>query len=178
MTQFKIGDKVRVVEQATHGELEVGYVGIITEENGIGAYRIDDMNSGWVGGNCGGKLEMVEVAFSKKDLKTGDVVVLEYGFIMRVYVGTDVGDVIAGKDDYMPLSDYPEDMVYENQLTIVKVYRPDSMYHLESKFLSPDKVTELTLVYDRNEQSEQDKEVERLTKIIEEAKAALDKINK
>lgn len=58
-SEFKVGDKVRVVERAVSGSLDVGYVGYVTEVSAMNTVRVDNVGAGWFLGGNGGSLAKV-----------------------------------------------------------------------------------------------------------------------
>jgi hypothetical protein len=60
MEDFKLGDEVRVLEKATHGDVRVGTVGIITFVDDNEEVRVGNNGYNWFLGESGGKLELVK----------------------------------------------------------------------------------------------------------------------
>lgn len=59
MREFKVGDKVKVIEQAKYGMLPVDYCGKITQIKEKGSILVDNKLGGWFYGNSGGELELI-----------------------------------------------------------------------------------------------------------------------
>ena len=60
MSYFKVGDKVRVLEMATDGNIEVGTVDVITAVDDDGVVRVGKPSCNWFLGGYGGKLELIK----------------------------------------------------------------------------------------------------------------------
>lgn len=121
-TKFKVGDKVRVIKCSIDGERckNLNKVSTITE---IGEYLcypyiLKDIRETF----REDELELVEVQFTKSDLKDGDIVTYRNGLKKIVS-----GDKLYGNDLFTSLRYYPEDLKDvdgEEKNDIVKVERP------------------------------------------------------
>jgi len=60
MNDFKLGNKVRVLEKADGGDVPVGTVDVITFVHPDGAVRVGDSSCNWFLGGAGGKIELVK----------------------------------------------------------------------------------------------------------------------
>ena len=72
---FKVGDKVRVVEKATHGDIEVGVEGVLTEARPFGDVRLGRSGAGFFYGDDGGKLELVKDEYPNPPHKHRDLII-------------------------------------------------------------------------------------------------------
>ena len=60
MNDFKVGDKVRVLEEAVGGDVQVGTIDVITYVCSNGVVRVGTGYASWFLGFSGGKLELVK----------------------------------------------------------------------------------------------------------------------
>jgi hypothetical protein len=60
MEDFKLGDEVRVLEMATHGDVNVGTVDVITFVRPDGTVGVGGSFGNWFLGKSGGELELVK----------------------------------------------------------------------------------------------------------------------
>jgi len=60
MSNFKVGDKVRVLEEAVGGDVQVGTIDVITYVCSNGVVRVGTGYASWFLGFSGGKLELVK----------------------------------------------------------------------------------------------------------------------
>ena len=59
MSNFKVGDEVRVLEKADGGDVQVGTVDVITYVGDVGVVAVGNSTCRWFLGVSGGKLELV-----------------------------------------------------------------------------------------------------------------------
>jgi len=60
MNDFKLGDKVRVLEKAIGGDVPVGTIGVIISVGKFGAVQVGTGYANWFLGSAGGKIELVK----------------------------------------------------------------------------------------------------------------------
>jgi hypothetical protein len=120
--KFKVGDKVRVIKCSIDGERCKNFnkISTITKigEHLCYPYILKDIRETF----REDELELVEVQFTKSDLKDGDIVTYRNGLKKIVS-----GDKLYGNDLFTSLRYYPEDLKDvdgEEKNDIVKVERP------------------------------------------------------
>lgn len=120
--KFKVGDKVRVIKCSIDGERCKNFnkISTITKigEHLCYPYILKDIRETF----REDELELVEVQFTKSDLKDGDIVTYRNGLKKIVS-----GDKLYGNDLFTSLRYYPEDLKDvdgEEENDIVKVERP------------------------------------------------------
>lgn len=124
--------------------------------------------------------------FTKKDLKTGYIVVcdacyMEKPEICMVLLGTANGDIVTG-DTWFPLDSCSDLQLFGeiedgNDIYFTKVLRPKSnMDYNLSKFNADDKSYEL--VWERKVESEQQKKIRELEETINKAQAQIEELKK
>lgn len=120
--KFKVGDKVRVIKCSIDGEKckNLNKISTITKigEHLCYPYILKDIRETF----REDELELVEVQFTKSDLKDGDIVTYRNGLKKIVS-----GDKLYGNDLFTSLRYYPEDLKDvdgEEKNDIVKVERP------------------------------------------------------
>ena len=60
MSNFKVGDEVRVLEKADGGDVQVGTVDVITYVGDVGVVAVGNSTCRWFLGVNGGKIELVK----------------------------------------------------------------------------------------------------------------------
>lgn len=120
--KFKVGDKVRVIKCSIDGERCKNFnkISTITKigERLCYPYMLKDIRETF----REDELELVEVQFTKSELKDGDIVTYRNGLKKIVS-----GDKLYGNDLFAPLRYYTEDLKDvdgEEEYDIVKVERP------------------------------------------------------
>lgn len=120
--KFKVGDKVRVIKCSIDGERCKNFnkISTITKigEHLCYPYILKDIRETF----REDELELVEVQFTKSELKDGDIVTYRNGLKKIVS-----GDKLYGNDLFAPLRYYTEDLKDvdgEEEYDIVKVERP------------------------------------------------------
>lgn len=120
--KFKVGDKVKVIKCSIDGERCKNFNKISTiikiVEHLCYPYTLKDIREAF----REDELELVEVQFTKSDLKDGDIVTYRNGLKKIVS-----GDKLCGNDLFAPLRYYTEDLKDvdgEEEYDIVKVERP------------------------------------------------------
>ena len=120
--KFKVGDKVRVIKCSIDGERCKNFnkISTITKigEHLCYPYILKDIRETF----REDELELVEVQFTKSDLKDGDIVTYRNGLKKIIS-----GDKLYGNDLFTSLRYYPEDLKDvdgEEKNDIVKVERP------------------------------------------------------
>lgn len=120
--KFKVGDKVKVIKCSIDGERCKNFnkISTITKivEHLCYPYTLKDIREAF----REDELELVEVQFTKSDLKDGDIVTYRNGLKKIVS-----GDKLCGNDLFAPLRYYTEDLKDvdgEEEYDIVKVERP------------------------------------------------------
>lgn len=120
--KFKVGDKVKVIKCSIDGERCKNFnkISTITKigEHLCYPYILKDIRETF----REDELELVEVQFTKSDLKDGDIVTYRNGLKKIVS-----GDKLYGNDLFTSLRYYPEDLKDvdgEEKNDIVKVERP------------------------------------------------------
>ncbi len=124
--------------------------------------------------------------FTKKDLKTGYIVVCQAYYMDKpetcmVLLDTANGDIVNG-DTWFPLNSYSDDQLFGhvekgNEIHITKVFCPKSnMDYNLSKFNANDKSYEL--IWERKQESEQQKKIRELEETINKAQAQIEELKK
>lgn len=123
----------------------------------------------------------------KEDLKSGDLIVTKSGKCVRVYLGTEGGDIIGG-ETWFPLKDYSDEILfehigdfhdYQHDSCFMSVWRPKAnIYFKESK---PAEFSH-TLVWEFKQKSESEKQLdsvmEKLAELQKEAEQLQETIKK
>lgn len=123
--------------------------------------------------------------FSKKDLKTGYIVVVsgkgnEEKKCM-VLLGTANGDIVSG-ETWFPLDSYSDCYLfgedYDEFMKVIKVYRPRNNcdYRLETNYNLSNSSYEL--VWERKEETEQQKQIRELKETIDKARKQIEELEK
>lgn len=126
MTNFKIGDKIRIVGRPNTIEEKKRFIGEEVEIRDFQGY--DMVNTTPVLGNWAwyyDEIELVEEKFTKKDLKTGMLLVRRDGVIRKVLLNTPNGDIgIGEQEDYLCLDGYNQDLTHSkyDDWDVMKVY--------------------------------------------------------
>lgn len=173
---FKKGDKVKIVscEKSTYWYADkIGKEYTLNEyENTLGWNIKGDVCSYLKESDIELVKEEKEEMFGKKDLKTGYIIELvtfnRVQFAM-VLLGTANGDIVAG-ETWFPLSSYTDEDLFGNNgdVKINKVYCPktnaDHAYAITKSLKG--QISYCSLVWEREEKTEQQKQIEELEKTI------------
>lgn len=123
----------------------------------------------------------------KEDLKTGDLIVTKNGKYVRVYLGTEGGDIVSG-ETWFPLEDYSNERLFEH-LGKIPAYQEDSCFvavwrptcNMSFKETKPNSYTH-NLVWEFEEKSESQKQLdtvmEKLAELQKEAEQLQETIKK
>lgn len=123
----------------------------------------------------------------KSDLKSGDLIVTKSGKCVRVYLGTEGGDIVAG-ETWFPLGDTSDEILFEHidvffhyqyDMCFMSVWRPKAnIYFKESK---PAEFSH-TLVWEFKQKTESQKQLdavmEKLAELQKEAEQLEETIKK
>lgn len=180
---FKKGDKVQRTT-GTHEDMIPGEIATVEAQNNVFELYLEGYNSAHNPLNFKLVEEEKEEMFGKKDLKTGHIIELvtfnKVQFAM-VLMGTANGDIVAG-ETWFPLSSYADEDLFGNNgdVKINRVYCPKTNADHAYAITRPlkDQIPHCSIVWERKEKTEQQKQIEELEKTILLAKQQIEELKK
>lgn len=123
----------------------------------------------------------------KSDLKTGDLIATKSGKYVRVYLGTEGGDIVGG-ETWFPLRDYSDEILfehigafheYEYDSCFMSVWRPKANIHFKE---SKPECFSHNLIWEFKQKTESEKQLdlvlEKLAELQKEAEQLQETIKK